>query len=62
MAAKKSNEAKVVAWTDTMKVDFNGTISACAIQLFMYITTQAVREKAFVAIQRHHEMLKAKGQ
>lgn len=57
MAAKKTNEAKFTAWTGTMKVEANGTISACALELFGYIKDAATREKILRLMQLRHEEL-----
>lgn len=62
MATKKSNEAKVTAWTGTMKAEMSGSISACAIELFNLITTPDMREKALKIMTEAHERMKAKGQ
>jgi hypothetical protein len=67
MATKKSNEAKVTLWTDTMKSEFKGTISACTIEMFGYImpaknkTAAEVREAALKWMQKKHEILLAEG-
>lgn len=67
MATKKSNEAKVTAWTPTIKMEFNGTISACAIQLFELTqptekkTAAQMRETVLKLMQDRHEALKEQG-
>lgn len=61
MATKKSNEARVIAWTGTMKVEVNGTISGCAIELFSLITTPEARKKALAVITDAHEKRESEG-
>jgi hypothetical protein len=66
---KKSNEAKVTLWTDTMKSEFSGTISGCVLEMFGYImpskaktkTAAEMREQVLKLLQRQHEQLKAVG-
>jgi hypothetical protein len=68
MASKKSNEMKVTIWTDTLKSDMVGTISASVIESFGYImpsngkTAAEMRELALKLMQERHEQLKASGQ
>ena len=61
MTSKKINEAKFTAWTETMKVEANGSISACALELFGYIKGADVREKILKLMQARHEEMKEAG-
>ena len=61
MTTKKINEAKFTAWTGTMKVEANGPISACALELFGYINGADTREKILKLMQTRHEKLKEAG-
>jgi hypothetical protein len=58
---KKVNEAKVTAWTETMKMEFNGSISGCALELFGAIKGAELREKILKLMQERHEKLKERG-
>lgn len=66
MPTKKSNYAKVTAWTratassDALRMDFDGTLSACAIQLFEMAPAQG-REKALALMQVAHARLTEEG-
>jgi hypothetical protein len=53
MAIKKVNVAKVTAWTETVRADFEGPITGVAIELFCMLT-HAQREKAIERMQRFH--------
>lgn len=62
MATKKSNEAKVTLWNDTMRVDFSGTIMACCLESFKHIMGGPEnRERALKMMQTRHDELKEKG-
>jgi hypothetical protein len=59
---KKSNEAKIVIWTDTMRSEMHGTISAVVIDSFPYIMGGAeMRETALKLMQATHERLQELG-
>jgi len=67
MASKKINEMKVTIWTDTMRSDMTGSISASVIESFNYImpsgtkTAAENRELALKLMTERHEALKANG-
>lgn len=67
MASKKSNEAKITIWTDTIKSEMVGSISAVVIDSFPYImggktrTAAENRELALKLMTEQHEKMKAEG-
>lgn len=67
MATRKSNEAKITIWTDRMKAEMTGSISASCIETFGYImasgskTAAENREGALKLMQLKHEQLKKEG-
>lgn len=62
MAKKKENEARFTAWTTTgMRVDANGTIGACALELFGLTPGKEMREKILKLMQERHERLTESG-
>lgn len=65
---KKANTAAVSCSTENINLKFNGTISACTIQLFDYImagangkTAADIREQALRIMQQRHKELVAEG-
>lgn len=67
MATKKCNEMKVTIWTDSMKSEMSGSISACVMESFGYImagktrTAAENRELALKRMHTRHEELLAEG-
>lgn len=57
MATKKVNESKATAWTKHVEIDFNSSISGCALEMFGCIDDAAVREKILKLMQACHEKL-----
>jgi hypothetical protein len=65
MATKKSNEAKITIWTDTMRSEMSGSISSIVFETFSYImpgkTKTAAEMRAMILKlmqDRHEELIK----
>lgn len=54
MGTRKMNEAKVIAWTATIRAEFSGPITGCAIELFCMLTPKQ-RKIALEQMQKYHE-------
>lgn len=61
MATKKTNWAKVRVSTAAIQMEFDGSIGACALELFGLIPTPAQRNTIFNLIKAKHEALVAEG-
>lgn len=67
MASKKSNEARITIWTDTIKSEMSGSIAAVVIDSFHYIlggkskTPAEMRELALKLMTEQHEKMKEDG-
>lgn len=58
MPAKKVNEAKFTAWTASgLRMEANGSISACSLELFGLIDKPELREKIIKLMQQRHDEL-----
>jgi hypothetical protein len=59
VAKKKENEAKFTAWTKRgLRMEANGSISACSLELFSLIDSADLRDKILrLMIQRHEELI-----
>ncbi len=58
---KKKDDAKVTAWTPTLKMNFDGSIGACTLQLFSLIPTPKQRDVVLRLIKAKHDELVADG-
>jgi len=62
MTNKKNNEAKFTAWTMSgTRVEMNGNIAGCAIEMFGLVAGAEAREKVLKFMQERHEKLKEHG-
>lgn len=51
---KITNRMKATIWTETMKVEIDGSIAGVIIDSFMVLNNAALRERVIAKIQEQH--------
>ncbi|XAI94712.1 putative pyrophosphatase [Pseudomonas phage vB_Pa-PAC6] len=55
--AKRVNFMKVTLWTETMRADFEGPLSACIADSIMYVSDREKRERILKRMTETHQKM-----